>query len=109
MIHLSKEGRRCGAGTLRGNKDVQPFKLIILQERSWFQISPLLNGSEPQAQRSIVNEADRGEIARSDELPPGRTEWKVPKPLTRGKIYLAPLSPHSAEKKSFPLVHLLPK
>ena len=38
--------------------------------------------------RVYVNDPAGNEIAKSEELPSERTEWKLPKPLKRGEIYL---------------------
>jgi len=77
-------------GTLRGNKNAQPFKLtypsrtVIISDRPNFKWE---KASGASSYRVYVNDPTGREVARSEELPSERTEWMIPNPLKRGKIY----------------------
>ena len=87
---ILKELRGQG-GTLRGSNNAQPFKLtyplrtVIVSDRPTFKWG---SASGANSYRVYVNDPAGNEIAKSEELPSERTEWKLPKPLKRGEIYV---------------------
>jgi hypothetical protein len=78
-------------GTVRGPNNAQPFKLtfpsrtVIVSDRptlKWERVSGATS------YRVYINDPTGREVARSDELTSGRTEWILPRPLKRGEIYV---------------------
>jgi hypothetical protein len=75
---------------LRGSNTPETFKLmsptrtVVVSDRPTFKWE---NVSGASAYRVYINDPSGQIAARSDDLPPDRTEWLAPKPLTRGEIY----------------------
>ncbi len=75
---------------LRGTTDSQPFKLIsparsvIISDRPTLKWESVSGAS---AYRIYISDSNGNIVAKSDELTPGRREWIVPKPLSRGEVY----------------------
>ena len=77
--------------SLRGSTNAQPFKLtypsrtVIISDQPRFSWG---KASGANSYRVYVHDSAGKEIVKSGELPSERTEWKSPKPLKRGEIYL---------------------
>jgi hypothetical protein len=65
-------------------KQLSPTRTVIVSDRPTFKWESVSGAS---AYRVFVNDPSGQIIARSDELPPARTEWLIPEPLGRGEIY----------------------
>lgn len=77
-------------GSLRGSKNAQPFKLVSPSRTVILSDRPTLKWEKAPGATSYqvyVNDQVGHKVARSDELPPERTEWTLPKSLERGDIY----------------------
>jgi predicted anti-sigma-YlaC factor YlaD len=78
-------------GSLRGSKNTTPFRLtsplrtVIVTDRPTLKWE---KASGASSYRVYVNDQAGHEVARSEELPPELTEWRLPKPLKRGEIYV---------------------
>lgn len=78
-------------GSLRGSKTAQPFKLnspsrtVIVTDRPTLKWE---KASGASSYRVYVNDSAGHEITRSEELSSEHTEWRLPKPLKRGEIYV---------------------
>jgi hypothetical protein len=78
-------------GSLRGGKNSPPFKLTAPLRTVIVTDRPALKwekASGASSYRVYVNDQAGHEVARSEELPPERAEWILPKPLKRGEIYV---------------------
>jgi hypothetical protein len=77
-------------GGLRGSNNKQPFKLISPSRAVIVSDLPMFSWEKASAASSYkvyLNDLAGHEIARSEELPPESTKWRLPKPLKRGEIY----------------------
>lgn len=78
-------------GGLRGSNSAQPFKLtypsrtVIVTDRPNLKWEKAPGAS---SYRVYVSDQAGHEIARSEDLLSERTQWKLPKPLKRGEIYV---------------------
>jgi hypothetical protein len=76
---------------LRGNDEVPqrfgllyPARRVVIEDRPIFRWENLSGAS---SYRVSVLDANGKQVSQSDELPPTRTEWKVPARLRRGQIF----------------------
>jgi len=77
-------------GALRGSTNAQPFKLISPSRRVIVTDRPTLKWAKAVGASSYqvyVNDRAGNQVARSEQLPPDRAGWTLPKPLKRGEIY----------------------
>jgi hypothetical protein len=75
---------------LRGSNTAQPFKLIYPSRTVIVSDLPSLKwekASGVSSYRVYINDSAGHEVARSEKLPPERTEWILPKSLKRGETY----------------------
>jgi hypothetical protein len=78
-------------GSLRGSKNTTPFRLTFPLRTVIVTDRPTLKwekASGASSYRVYVNDQAGHEVARSEELPPERTDWVLPKPLKRGEAYV---------------------
>jgi len=78
-------------GGLRGSNNAQPFKLTYPSRTVIVTDRPALKwerASGASSYRVYVSDQAGHEVAGSEELPPERTQWILPKPLKRGEIYV---------------------
>jgi hypothetical protein len=78
-------------GTLRGSNNAQPFKLTYPSRTVILTDRPTLKWEKAPgaiSYRVYVSDQSGHEVARSEDLPSERTQWKLPKPLKRGEIYV---------------------
>ena len=78
-------------GNLRGNNDgpqgfglLYPVRRVVIEDRPLFRWKSLPGAS---SYRVYVLDANGKQVGQSEELPPNQTEWKVPPPLHRGRIF----------------------
>jgi hypothetical protein len=77
-------------GALRGTQKAQPFKLLSPTRTVILSDRPALEWEKAPgatSYRVYVNDEAGSEVAKSDELALGRTNWTSPRPLKRGEIY----------------------
>jgi hypothetical protein len=76
--------------SLRGSNSAPPFKLTSPSRTAIITDRPALKWDKApgaSSYRVYVNDPAGREVARSEELPPERTKWILPKPVKRGEVY----------------------